>query len=171
MEKHPSRLERDLGVNLAGVALALQLLDRCGSLWNLYGPTETTIWSSVFAVQRSSGAPLIGRPIANTQLYILDARRDPTPVGVPGELYIGGDGLAVGYRNHPEWTAERFIPNPFASEPGACLYRTGDLARHRPDGCVEFLGRADDQVKIRGFRIELGEVEAVLALSRRAPLW
>ena len=142
--------------------LARQLLPRAASLWNLYGPTETTIWSTACRVEPGDDEVTIGRPIANTHIYILDARLNPTPVGVPGELYIGGDGLARGYLNRPELTAERFIPHPFSSEPGARLYKTGDLARYRPDGTIEHLGRLDFQVKIRGFRIELGEIESVL---------
>jgi acyl carrier protein len=108
-------------------------------------------------------APTIGRPIANTQLYILDGNLHPVPIGVPGESHIGGDGLARGYLNRPELTPEKFIANPFSEEPGARLYKTGDRARYLPDGNIEFLGRMDDQVKIRGYRIELGEIETVLS--------
>jgi amino acid adenylation domain-containing protein len=144
------------------VALADQLLDRGVELWNLYGPTETTIWSTALKVA-TRGEPLtIGRPLPNTSLYILDRDLAPVPVGEPGELHIGGIGLARGYLGRPELTAERFIANPFDPIPGALLYKTGDLARWRPDGEVEFLGRLDHQVKIRGFRIECGEVEAAL---------
>lgn len=130
---------------------------------NMYGPTETTIWSSVHTVEGSGESIPIGRPIANTQLYALDASREPVPVGVAGELYIGGDGVTRGYLDRPELTAERFVPDPFRTTPGARLYRTGDLARWRADGVMEFLGRIDHQVKIRGHRIELGEIEAALA--------
>ena len=146
--------------------LAEQLLARGPSLWNLYGPTETTIWSAVHEVRRNAGGPAvvsIGTPIANTGLYLLDAALRPVPVGIAGELLIGGDGLARGYRERPDLTAERFVPDPVSGEPGARLYRTGDLARLRPGGEIEFLGRLDHQVKIRGFRVELGEVEAALA--------
>lgn len=144
------------------IELASELLTRCGALWNLYGPTETTIWSAASKVQ--AGQPvLIGAPIANTQFYILDSAMQPVPVGIPGELWIGGDGLALGYLNRPELTAEKFIPDPFRSESGARLYRTGDLVRYLPDGNIEYLGRMDNQVKLRGFRIELGEIETLLA--------
>ena len=151
--------------------LADQLLARCGELWNMYGPTETTIWSTVYQVRSGEGAISIGRPIANTQIYILDAHLQPVPIGVVGELYIGGDGLARGYFKRPELTAEKFIRDPFAAPASgegreganARLYKTGDLARYHADGTIEFLGRIDHQVKIRGFRIELGEIETVLA--------
>ncbi len=142
--------------------LANQLLERSATLWNLYGPTETTIWSAAYQIEPKGDAMSIGRPIANTQLYILDTELQPTPVGVPGELYIGGVGLARGYLNRPELTAQKFIPNPFSNKPGAQLYKTGDLVRYLPDGKLEFLGRIDHQVKIRGFRIELGEIENAL---------
>jgi amino acid adenylation domain-containing protein len=141
--------------------LAEELLSRCGELWNMYGPTETTVWSTVHKVTSGAGSVPIGHPIANTQLYVLNAQRGLTPQGVSGELYIGGDGLARGYLHRPELTEERFVPSPF--EPGARLYRTGDLARWLSDGTVECLGRVDNQVKIRGFRIELGEIETRLA--------
>ena len=143
--------------------LAARLLERVGELWNLYGPTETTIWSTATRLAEVSRTIPLGAPIANTQVYILDEWMRPVCAGAPGELCIGGCGLARGYLNRPELTAERFVPNPFSEEPGARLYRTGDLVRFMPDGRVEFLGRLDYQVKIRGHRIELGEVEAALA--------
>ncbi len=126
----------------------------------MYGPTETTIWSSWKRMERGGGPITIGRAAPNQWFYVLDEQRSLSPTGVPGELYIGGDGVARGYHNRPDLTAERFLENPFA--PGR-MYRTGDRARWRPDGSIEVLGRADTQVKVRGFRIELGEVEAALA--------
>ncbi len=161
------RGNRKLKVFCGGEALkrtlADDLLGRAGEVWNFYGPTETTIWSTAWKV--APGEPIaIGRPLANTRLYILDALQRAIPAGAVGEICLGGDGLALGYLERPELTAEKFIPDPFARAAGARLYRTGDLGRFRPDGTVECLGRIDHQVKIRGFRIELGEVEAALRL-------
>jgi amino acid adenylation domain-containing protein len=152
------------------VELAERLLPRVGGLWNLYGPTETTVWSAACRVQAPAQRITIGRPIANTQLYVLDAQLQPLPVGATGELYIGGDGLALGYHDLPELTAQRFIPAPphLGPRPGARLFRTGDLGRHRFDGAIEVLGRLDEQVKLHGFRIEPGEVES--ALCRHAAI-
>lgn len=133
------------------------------SLWNMYGPTETTVWSSLEEMRGAADPITIGRPIGNTSMYILDAARQPVPVGVPGELHIGGASVAQGYRNLPELTAEKFVSNPFDGIAGSRLFRTGDLARYLPDGRIVHLGRIDNQVKIRGFRIELGEIEAVLS--------
>ena len=128
----------------------------------LYGPTEATIISTTFKMEKSEGVVSIGRPLANTPLYVLDPFMNPVPVGIYGELHIGGRGLAHGYLNWPGLTAERFVPNPFSGEPGARLYRTGDLVRYGEDGSLEFAGRLDHQVKVRGFRIELGEIESEL---------
>lgn len=157
----------DLKILCGGEALttdlAEQLLARGAELWNLYGPTETTIWSTVHRIEAVTPTIPIGKAIANTQVYVLDPQRQPVPVGVPGELYIGGAGLAHGYLHRPDLTAEKFVPHPFATAPEAKLYRTGDLARYCADGTLECLGRLDHQVKLRGFRIELGEIEAVLA--------
>jgi amino acid adenylation domain-containing protein len=130
-------------------------------VWNLYGPTETTIWSTGYEVTDGGQPILIGRPVANTQCYILDAQRQPVPIGVTGELYIAGDGVARGYLNRPELTSERFVRDPFRGGT-ARMYRTGDLARYHADGNIECLGRIDYQVKIRGYRIELGEIETAL---------
>lgn len=142
--------------------LAAQLVPRCASLWNMYGPTETTIWSTLCQITDPAQRITVGRPIANTQVYILDTHGQPVPVGIPGELSIGGDGVAAGYLDRPELTQEKFLPNPFSDLPGARLYRTGDLARYLPDGQIDILGRIDNQVKIHGVRIELGEISAVL---------
>jgi aspartate racemase len=146
------------------VKAAVNALDG-GRFVNGYGPTETTTFACCYRVTPTTeigGSLPIGGPITNTETYIFDSRRQPVPIGVPGELYIGGPGVARGYLNRPELTAERFLPNPFGSRPGERLYRTGDRVRHRHDGTIEFLGRFDDQVKIRGFRVEPGEVEAAL---------
>lgn len=143
--------------------LAQQLARQCRSVWNMYGPTETTIWSSIYKVEGKDETLVpIGKPIANTTFYILDSNRQAVAVGAEGELYIGGEGLARGYFQRADLTAEKFVPDPFSTIPGARMYRTGDLARFKADGNVEFLGRIDHQVKIRGFRIELGEIESVL---------
>jgi amino acid adenylation domain-containing protein len=142
--------------------LANQMLERGGELWNMYGPTETTIWSAQARIASDEGTITVGRPAANTQVYILDPQLNPVPVGVPGELLIGGDGLARGYRHRADLTGGRFIPDPFSRVPGARLYRTGDSARYLTNGEIEVLGRADHQVKLRGFRIEPGEIEAAL---------
>ncbi|HVF89348.1 MAG TPA: amino acid adenylation domain-containing protein, partial [Blastocatellia bacterium] len=158
-------------VNLAGEPLQRSLVEeifRLGTVeevYNLYGPTEDTTYTTFERVERGEGrAVLIGRPITGTRLYILDRNLMPLPVGAAGELHIGGKGLARGYLNRPAQTAEKFIPDPFARQPGARLYKTGDLCRYRDDGRLEYLGRIDHQVKIRGFRIELGEIEEALAV-------
>ncbi len=143
--------------------LARDLLARCAEVWNLYGPTETTVYSTISRVTTEEAGDsniTIGRPIANTDVYVLDARMQPVPIGATGELYIGGTGVSRGYFHRPELDAERFVAHPFQSE--GRLYRTGDLARWRPNGELECLGRTDHQVKVRGFRIELGEIESAL---------
>ena len=151
--------------------LANELVRRAQSVWNMYGPTETTIWSSTLEVKAGEGPVPIGPPIDNTQFYVLDAANQLVPIGVAGELHIGGDGLARGYFHRPELTAEKFVSDPFTSNSSsnagsnnnARIYRTGDLVRRTPDGTIEFLGRLDHQIKLRGFRIELGEIETALA--------
>jgi acyl-coenzyme A synthetase/AMP-(fatty) acid ligase len=160
------------GGEALGPELAEALVERVGELWNMYGPTETTIWSACHRVPAASpgeAAPRervpVGRPIANTRLYVLDGWGEPVPIGVTGELHIGGEGVALGYLGLPELSAERFVPDPFAPGP-ARMYRTGDLARFTPEGELELLGRNDHQLKLRGFRIEPGEIESLL---RRHP--
>ncbi len=157
-------------INLAGEPLQNQLVqqiyqqENIQQVFNLYGPSEDTTYSTFAAIAKgASTPPPIGRPIANTQAYILNHNLESVPIGVPGELYLGGAGLARGYLNRPDLTQERFIPNPFSDDPQARLYKTGDLVRYLADGNIEYLGRIDNQVKIRGFRIELGEIEAVLS--------
>ncbi|HEY0604396.1 MAG TPA: amino acid adenylation domain-containing protein, partial [Herpetosiphonaceae bacterium] len=152
----------------SGEALPAALRDRFftrldAELHNLYGPTEAAVDVSYWPCKRERALVPIGYPIANTQLYVLDAQLQPVPVGVPGELHIGGVQLARGYHNRPALTAEKFIPDPFSAKPNARLYKTGDLARYLPDGAIDYLGRIDYQVKLRGFRIELGEIEAVVS--------
>jgi amino acid adenylation domain-containing protein len=142
--------------------LAGALLHRVKELWNLYGPTETTIWSSVERIEPGERVLTIGRPVANTQLYVVDKAGQPVSIGVPGEIWIGGEGISLGYHCRPELTAKRFVPDRFSGRAGAKLYRTGDLGCWMPDGRLQHLGRIDNQVKIRGFRIELGEIEATL---------
>ncbi len=140
--------------------LARQLLGCCGSLWNGYGPTETTVWSTFWQVPAKLSRVLIGHPVDNTRIYVLDEQRHQVPINVPGELYIAGSGVTLGYLNRPELTSERFLDDPF--EPGARMYRTGDVGRWLPSGELECMGRNDNQVKLRGFRIELGEIESAL---------
>ncbi|MHA4812687.1 AMP-binding protein, partial [Flavitalea flava] len=157
------------GVKLlvGGESLKEELKDRLtalGAAWNLYGPTETTIWSTLKRLQ-AQGSVTLGRPIANTQIYIRDMAGELQPVGVGGELWIGGKGVARGYLNRPELTAARFEADPLGDQPGSRVYRTGDLGRWLPDGEIEYQGRIDDQVKVRGHRIEPGEIERVLEQS------
>ena len=162
----------DMRIISTGEALPRELADRlmpmARELWNLYGPTETTVYSALCRVQPGEGPIIVGRPVDNTQIHIVDRHMQRLPVGVSGELLIGGDGLAAGYRERPDLTAEKFIPDPFSVELDGSfsqsrLYRTGDLAFWRTDGTVQVVGRIDHQVKLRGFRIELGEIETVLA--------
>ncbi len=143
--------------------------DSYPQLINMYGITETTVhvtYRQLTISDLKSNASPIGSPIPDLQIYILDQHLEPLPIGVPGELHIGGAGLARGYLNRPELTAQQFIPNSFNNQVGSRLYKTGDKARYLPDGNIEFIGRIDNQVKIRGFRIELGEIEATLAQNQ-----
>jgi amino acid adenylation domain-containing protein len=159
--------QADFKALVGGEALPKDLADQligCGvELWNMYGPTETTVWSTCARITDTSSGITIGKPIANTTVHVLDAQNDPCPIGVAGELCIGGEGVTLGYWKRPELTADHFVPDPFDTTPGATLYRTGDLARWRDDGRLEHLGRLDLQIKIRGFRIELGEIESIIA--------
>lgn len=163
---------KSLKVLCGGEALSPELgsalIERCGELWNMYGPTETTIWSTVELITRTATAEnlpqiTIGRPISNTTIYILDPNHKPVPIGVTGELFIGGEGVAIGYHNRQDLTDERFLKDPFSTKPDSRIYKTGDLAKWLPDGRIVHQGRMDFQVKIRGFRIELGEIESVIA--------
>lgn len=145
------------------VDLVNSLVSRCSDVWNMYGPTETAIWSTCYRITAPDTPIYIGRAIANTRVYVLDKSRRPAPPGVPGELYIAGAGVARGYLNRPELDSERFLPDSFVQATGERMYRTGDLGRFLANGNLEFRGRIDSQVKVRGFRIELGEIESVLA--------
>ncbi len=155
-------------VNLAGEPLKAALVQgiyqmgHVDRVYNLYGPTEDTTYSTFTLVPRDTVRVTIGRPIANTQAYVLDAHLEPVPIGVPGELYLGGDGLSRGYLHRPDLTAQRFVQSPFSDDPSARIYRTGDRVRYLPNGELDYLGRTDHQVKVRGYRIELGEIEAKL---------
>jgi acyl-CoA synthetase (AMP-forming)/AMP-acid ligase II len=131
-------------------------------LYNFYGPTETTVWSTFHRFTSADEPITVGRPIANTQVYVLDRDLQLVPISVPGEIHIGGNGVTHGYLSRPDLTSEKFIPDPFSKEAAAKMYKTGDLGRYLPDGRIECLGRLDNQVKVRGFRIELGEIETVL---------
>lgn len=159
------QLKAVVGAEASPADLAKKIASRCKMLWNMYGPTETTVWSTVKLLDQNECGehpPSIGRPIFNTRVYVLDSQSLPVPPGIPGELYIGGAGVAQGYLGQPELSAEKFIQDPFAEQEGARMYRTGDIARWNLSGDLEFLGRADHQVKLCGFRIELGEVETAL---------
>jgi acyl-CoA synthetase (AMP-forming)/AMP-acid ligase II len=159
--------DKNLKVLCGGEALtadlARKLVERSSDVWNLYGPTETTIWSAIHQVTSVQESVPVGRAIANTEIYVLDAHLHPVPAGVPGDIYIGGDGLARGYLNRPDLTAEKFIPNPF-DQMGSSgrIYKTGDVGRYRSDGTLELWGRSDDQVKVLGYRIEPNEIATIL---------
>ena len=156
--QNPAALRMLVGGEALPPGLAGELGSLPGRAWNVYGPTETTIWSTIWPIAADGRPVSIGRPLANTQVYVLDADRRPVPVGVPGDLYLGGAGVARGYRAAPDLTAERFAPNPFSDDGDATMYRTGDRAQWQRDGELIFLGRDDHQVKLRGHRIELGEI-------------
>ncbi len=170
IEQNPGRLALKrllVGVEPINEKLLAAIMERVPglSIVNGYGPTETTICSTLFDVRPEAARDRItpiGRPVQNSRIYMLDPSRRPVPLGVRGEIHIGGDGLAHGYFNRPELTAERFIPDPFSGDPGERLYKTGDTARFLADGNIEFVGRVDHQVKVRGFRVEPGEIEVAL---------
>lgn len=151
-----------IGGEACPLSLAHQIAPRVGALWNMYGPTETTVWSTMQLLSANDEHVRIGRPIANTRVYVLDEQQHPVPLGVVGELYIGGVGVTCGYHDQPQLTAERFLPDPFVADSSARMYRTGDRVRWCKDGTLAYLGRNDFQVKLRGFRIELGEIETAL---------
>ncbi|HEX8782811.1 MAG TPA: amino acid adenylation domain-containing protein, partial [Steroidobacteraceae bacterium] len=155
-------LKRVIGAEALPRELSTRLLAADPSLYNFYGPTETTVWSAFHHFRSPEEPVVVGRPLANTRIYILDGHGQAVPVGVPGEIHIAGEGVSCGYLNRPELTAEKFIPDPFAAQPEAKMYRTGDRGRFLGDGRIEFQGRVDNQVKVRGYRIELGEIETVL---------
>lgn len=161
--KGSHRLKALIGGEALPGDLIAPMLKRVSSLWNMYGPTETTVWSTCMQVESEKQQIRIGTPIANTTLYLLDEKLRRVPVGCDGELYIGGEGVSIGYIHQPDLTAERFIPDPFSSESNARLYRTGDLCRIHSNGLLEYISRLDNQVKLRGYRIELGEIETTLA--------
>jgi amino acid adenylation domain-containing protein len=163
--KGSGRLKMLCGGEVLPRNLGDELLATDGQLWNMYGPTETTIWSSVVRVQPGRGPVPIGPPIANTRFYVMDQNQQLVPVGAPGELYIGGVGVAVDYLNQPELTREKFVPDPFSRDAQARLYRTGDMVRWKASGEIEFLGRIDNQLKVRGYRVEGGEVESTLTAN------
>ncbi|HEY4961300.1 MAG TPA: amino acid adenylation domain-containing protein, partial [Terriglobales bacterium] len=151
-------LKRAIGAEPLPRELCTRLLEADNSLYNFYGPTETTVWSAFHHFRSADEPVVLGRPLANTQIYILDKNLQPVPAGVPGEIHIAGDGVTCGYLNLPELTAEKFLLDPFSHKPNPRMYKTGDMGRFLPDGRIEFLGRIDNQVKIRGFRIELSEI-------------
>ncbi|MBL4743521.1 MAG: amino acid adenylation domain-containing protein, partial [Cycloclasticus sp.] len=158
-----SKLKLLCGGEAMPYELSKSLLNRCGSLWNMYGPTETTIWSSVYQVLASDNEISIGKPIDGTQMFVLNDSMQPVPIGVPGELYIAGDGVAGGYYKNKSLTKEKFVCNKFSLVPDYPMYKTGDLVRFRSDMNLQYLGRTDFQVKIRGFRVEIGEIEVISA--------
>jgi amino acid adenylation domain-containing protein len=160
--KNPLPLKALCGGEDMPLNLAQQLISRCNSLWNMYGPTETTIWSTLKKINAEESIITIGKPIANTQIYLLNEEEQTVALGTIGEIVIGGDGVASGYWKRPELTSEKFFKNPFSTEPNSFLYRTGDLGKLSPTGELQCIGRIDNQVKIRGHRIELGEIEAAL---------
>ena len=166
MQSKPSPLSRPIKILTGGEALTSNLANQLeswgASIWNVYGPTETTIWSTMWKRELHSRVISIGHPLANTSVFVVDQINELMPIGLTGEILIGGDGLARGYQHSPALTAEKFIPHPFSTEHGARLYRTGDRAKYRPDGTLDFLGRGDSQVKLRGYRIECAEIEMTL---------